>query len=210
MPGWRGGKGVTFDEFVAAEFAGLSRYAAVLAGDRQRAHDVLADALIKAQLRWPRISAMAQPLAYVRRIVTSTYLSEQRRWSVRFIRPTRSGALPDAALPDPTGALDDREHLSALLAALPPRQRAAVVLRFYLSLDNAAVATELGITEGAARSAISRGLAALKIALTAESDGLIAHDVPDASRRTAGGLDAAHPAHPTSLYRTDLPIQEES
>lgn len=161
---------MTFEEFLAAELTGLSRYAAVLTGDRQRAHDVLADALVKAYASWHRIGVMQFPLAYVRRIVTSVYLSDGRRWAVRRIRPTRTGELPDVVLPDPTGAVDDREHLSALLAALPPRQRAAIVLRYYLGYDNAAIATDLGITVGAVRTAVSRGLAALRIRAAEDSD----------------------------------------
>lgn len=186
---------MTFDEFLDAELTGLARYAAVLTGSRESAHDVLADSLVKAHTAWKRIGPMSHPLAYVRRIVTSTYLSEQRRWSVRSIRTTRTGDLPEVELPDPTDAYDDREHLSALLAALPPRQRAAVVLRYYLGLDNAAVATELGITDGAARTALSRGLTALRIALDAEatasssseSDGTAA-DLAD--RHTAPRVDS--------------------
>lgn len=189
---------MTFDEFLAIELPGLGRYAAVLTGDRQRAHDILADALIKAHLSWQRIARMDHPLAYVRRIVTSTFLSERRRWSVRHILPTRTGELPDVAMPDPAEAFVEQEHVSALLAALPPRQRAAVVLRFYLGLDNAAIASELGITIGAVRTAISRGLSALRIAINAEST---EYDAP------AVGLDAA-PAE-GSVPQT-IPAWEES
>jgi len=161
---------VTFEEFLAAELTGLSRYAAVLTGDRERAHDVLADALVKAHTSWHRIGAMQYPLAYVRRIVTSIYLSDGRRWSARMIRPTRTGELPDVALPDPTGLFDDREHFSALLGALPPRQRAVIVMRYYLGYDNPDIAVDLGITAGAVRTAVSRGMAALRIAVTDSPD----------------------------------------
>lgn len=155
---------MTFDEFLNAELPGLRRYAAMLAGDRQRAHDVLADALLAAHLGWQRIGSMEFPTAYVRRIVTSTFLSEKRRWSVRMILPTRSGQLPDVALPDPAGGVDDRGQLHQLLAALPPRQRAAIVLRYYLDLPDTEIAAELGITAGAVRTAISRALTSLRIA----------------------------------------------
>ena len=42
---------VTFDEFVGKELAALAGYARVLTGDRQAAHDVLADVLVKAQVK---------------------------------------------------------------------------------------------------------------------------------------------------------------
>jgi RNA polymerase sigma-70 factor (sigma-E family) len=159
---------VTFEEFLDAELAGLRRYAAVLTGDPQRAHDVLADALLRAHTGWSRIGRMEFPLAYVRRMVTSTFLSERRRWSVRMIRVSSSGELPDAAMPDPTDGVDDRGQLHHLLAGLPLRQRAAVVLRYYLDLPDAEIAAELGITRAAVRTAISRGLAALRVSAAEE------------------------------------------
>src|ERR1700712_556151 len=78
----RGGR-VTFEEFLDAELDGLGRYARVLTGDRQQAHDTLAEALIKVQMHWKRIALMDRQLAYVRRIVTNTYLQEKRSWADR-------------------------------------------------------------------------------------------------------------------------------
>lgn len=177
---------MTFEEFLAAELTGLSRYAAVLTGERERAHDVLADALVKVHADWHRIGAMHYPLAYVRRVVTSVYISDGRRWAARMIRPTRTGELPEVALPDPTDGLDERAHFSALLGCLPPRQRAAIVLRYYLGYDNAGIATDLGITAGAVRTAISRGMAALRIAVTESDDGYDA--VPGSDPRRSARL----------------------
>src|SRR5699024_6888561 len=117
---------MTFDQFLTAQFAGLSRYATVLAGDRDRAQDVLQDALIKVQARWRKISRMRYPTAYVRRVVTTTFISDTRRWSVRHIRPTAPGHLPDTTTPDPSEAVDDRAELTGLLATLGPQQRAAL------------------------------------------------------------------------------------
>lgn len=174
---------MTFDEFLNLELAGLRKYSAVLTGDPQRAQDVLADALLRAHTGWSRIGTMEFPAAYVRRMVTSEFLAEKRRWSVRMIRPTRTGELPEVLLADPASAVDDRAHLAHLLAALPPRPRAAIVLRYYLGLDTADVAAELGITSGAARTAISRGLAALRIAVAVENP------FTDATLSSAGGVD---------------------
>lgn len=184
---------MTFEEFLDAELTGLRRYATVLTGDPQRAHDVLADALLRAHTGWSRIGRMELPLAYVRRMVTSTFLSEQRRWSVRYIRLTRSGELPDEPMPDSVSAVDDRAALHDLLAALPPRQRAAVVLRYYLGLDTDAVAAELGITPGAARTAISRALAAMRVTIADAEPETVADAGSDtgAAGTTAATRDAA-------------------
>lgn len=160
---------VTFEEFLDAELAGLRRYATVLTGDPQRAHDVLADALLLAHGAWPRIGEMEMPLAYVRRMVTNSFLSERRRWASRHIRTTRSGELPDTLTPDPANDVDDRAHRQQLLAGLPPRLRAVVVLRYYLGLSNDEIAAELSITAGAVRTAASRALSTLRVAVTDEA-----------------------------------------
>lgn len=173
---------MTFDEFAAAELPALARYARVLTGDRQRAHDVLADALVSAQLRWKRIGAMEHPAAYVRRIVTTTFLGERRRWSARHVALTATGEAPDTAGSDPTTAVDDREQLAELLSALPAQQRAAVVLRYYLGLPDQQIADELGCAPVTVRSYISRGLAAMRI-----SGGRLGV----AEQRTGSGADPA-------------------
>jgi RNA polymerase sigma-70 factor (sigma-E family) len=160
---------VTFDEFVAAELPALARYARALTGDRQHAHDALADALVAAQARWRRIGAMEFPAAYVRRIVTTTYLGQRRRWSARHIGLTPTGQAPDVALPDPSASVDDRDELRALLASLPRQQRAAVVLRYYLGLSDAEIGDEIGCAPVTVRSYISRGLAAMRVADPARS-----------------------------------------
>lgn len=159
---------MTLDEFLDAELPGLRKYATVLTGDPHRAQDVLAEALLRAHISWDRIGAMEFPAAYVRRMVTSEFLSDKRRWSVRMIRSTRTGELPDVHLSDPSIAADDRAQLRCLLAALAPRPRAAIVLRYYLGLETDEIAAELGITFGAVRTAISRGLAAIRVAVADE------------------------------------------
>jgi RNA polymerase sigma-70 factor (sigma-E family) len=133
----------------------------VLTGDRQQAHDVLADALIQATLTWKRIGAMEFPAAYVRRMITTRFPGERRRWSARHIQVVASP--PDRPAADPTAAVDDRAALQTALATLPRQQRAAVVLRFYLDLPDHEIADELGCSAGAVRSYVSRGLAALRI-----------------------------------------------
>lgn len=164
----RAAAGPTYEQFVAAELPALTRYARVLTGDRQAAHDVVADALVAARLKWNRIQGLEYPAAYVRRIVTTTFLAERRRWSTRHIRST--GFVPDRPTPDPSGAVDDRAALHMLLAGLPRQQRAALVLRFYLDLADDVIATEIGCSVGAVRGYVSRGLAALRITAADDSD----------------------------------------
>lgn len=159
-----------FEDFVSAQLPALTRYARVLTGDRQDAHDVLADALVAAHLRWRRISKMDYPAAYVRRIVTSTFLSRERRWSARNVTLTASGELPERAEADRSEQIDNQDQLHGLLARLPGRQRAALVLRYFLDLSDQQIADELGCTRPTVRSLVARGLAALRIAEASPAD----------------------------------------
>ena len=153
---------VTFEEFLDEQLEPLRRYSRLLTGDRDTAHDVLADALVKVHLRWARIEPLEHRLAYVRSMVTNGYLSDRRRWAARFIRLTASGEVPDAAIPAAQSAVDDRELLDRLLRVLPRHQRAAIVLRYYLDASDQQIAEELHCSVGAVRAYISRGVATLR------------------------------------------------
>ena len=146
---------MTFEEFLAVELVSLNRYARALTGDRDLAHDVLADALIRAQLKWTRIAGVDRPGAYVRAMVTNGFFSHKRTWSSRFVRATYSGELPERGTPGGGGSVDDRDQLDQMLRTLPRHQRAAIVLRYYLDLPDRDIAVELRCTEGAVRSYIS-------------------------------------------------------
>jgi RNA polymerase sigma-70 factor (sigma-E family) len=156
--------GLTFDDYVAANGAGLERYAFVLSGDSATAEDLVQTALMKALRRWRRISRMEFPDAYVRRVVTTTYLDLRRHragreqpWSVI---PERPGGR------DPAAAVADRDQLTRALRTLTAQQRAVMVLRHYLGLDDAAIATELGCGEATVRSHASRALQRMREFLT--------------------------------------------
>jgi RNA polymerase sigma-70 factor (sigma-E family) len=151
-----------FEHFLAVELAQLGRFAAVLTGDRQLAHDVLTDALILASARWDRIGEMDHPAAYVRRIVVTTFLSDRRRVARRRTDLTDDEATLDRVSPDPSDRIGDRDQIHRLLEKLPARQRAAVVLRYYLGLDDAQIGQELGASAGAVRTLVSRALAGLR------------------------------------------------
>ena len=149
-----------FDEFAAARWSTLLHVARLLTGgDRQRAEDLVQEALVKLWFAWPKIADQA-PEAYVRTVlVRLAARSARRRWGGE--RPVEQ--LPDRAGPvDVSSAVAERSRLEAALAQLSPKQRAAVVLRYYEDLPEAQVAQALGCPVGTARSHASRGVARLR------------------------------------------------
>lgn len=152
-----------YADFCAAELAGLTRFAVALSGDRQSAHDLLADSLVQVQLHWDKVSRAQNTLAYVRRIVTNRYISDRRSWSFRHVGLTLNGNLPEGTAPDPAAGLDDRTELESMLRELPRQQRAAPVLRYLLDLPDNQIADHLNCSLATVRSHVSHALATLRI-----------------------------------------------
>ena len=169
MEGWIGGR-VEFEDFLTANLERLSRYAGVLVGDRQLAHDVLAQTLVVIWPMWDRVGAMEYPLAYVRAAVTTTFLDQRRTVRRRRTFPTSSPDLLDRSVESVVDRVDDRDELDALLRLLPDRQRTVLVLRYYLDLTDHQIAAELRCALSTVRSAAARGLAALRTATASVSE----------------------------------------
>jgi RNA polymerase sigma-70 factor (sigma-E family) len=151
---------VTFDDFLTAHLSRLSRFAAVLCGDRWLAEDVVQEVLARAQNRWPELSRLDQPDAYVRRMIVNEFLS----WRRRLRRNLLVADVPDGPVrADPIGQHGDREALVAELAKPPRKQRTVIVLRYYGGLSDAEIAADLGCSTGTVRSHASRALAKLRV-----------------------------------------------
>lgn len=125
----------------------LLRLAVLVSGDRQRAEDLVQDALTKVALRWGRLHDQ-NPDAYARQVIARTHVS----WWRRTRRETALEHLPETHGLDPSHAVERRLLLDRALAALTPRQRAVVVLRYYEDLTVAHVADTLGVSTGTVKS----------------------------------------------------------
>lgn len=156
-----------FAEFVAARSSALHRTAYLLVGERQLAQDLLQEALTKTYVAWPRLRDHGRAEAYTRKAITTTAISWYRRrsWGER---PT--DAVPDRAGTDPFADLPTRQLLWEALQALPPRQRAAIVLRFYEDLSEARTAELLGCAPGTVKSQVHAGLRKLRDHLGSRAD----------------------------------------
>lgn len=148
----------SFQEYVASRGQALARTAYLLCGSHADADDLVQAALAKAYARWPHIASLDSPDGYVRRIMANQHVS----WWRSRRRERLTDRAPDVAVPDVTAHHATASALREGVRALPPRQRAAVVFRYYEDLDDAAIADALGCSVATVRSQISRALATLR------------------------------------------------
>nr|WP_234343296.1 SigE family RNA polymerase sigma factor [Streptomyces sp. NRRL F-5123] len=151
--------GPDFESWAAARWPRLVRTAYLLTGDHHEAEDLVQTTLAKVYLGWSRISRLDEPDAYVHRALTNNNLSRFRRRRVVHLLTAR---LPERSRPAATGRVETRASLVVALAALPPRMRAVVVLRYWEDLSEQQVADVLGCSVGNVKSQASRALRKLR------------------------------------------------
>jgi RNA polymerase sigma-70 factor (sigma-E family) len=162
-----------FSAFVRARRIELLRSACLLtAGDTHLAEDLVQTALARLYVAWPRVRRSGTQAAYAWRIIVNAHIDEVRR--PRWRREQYVPELPDGPGPAPPGALPGGiggEEIRAALAALPPRMRAAVVLRHWLDLSVEETASLLDCSEGTVKSQTAKATARLRDLLAAVSPG---------------------------------------
>lgn len=148
----------TYEEFVVARSPSLYRTAYLLTGQQADAEDLLQTALVKVYVGWRKVSAARSPEAYARQVLVNAFVSGRR--PARFTRERLVTSLPERGAEDvdPT----DRLSLWPHVEALPPRQRAVVVLRYYEGQSEAEIAETLGCARGTVKSTASAALATLR------------------------------------------------
>jgi RNA polymerase sigma-70 factor (sigma-E family) len=138
----------------------LLHAAMALTGNELDAEDLLQAAVERLLRRRRRVDDLE---AYLRRILYNLAADGWRRRAARHRSRTLLPSPPDDATgPDPVAVVDLRDALVRALRELPPQQRAVLVLRYWEQLTQAETADLLGCSEGAVKSAASRGLARLR------------------------------------------------
>jgi RNA polymerase sigma-70 factor (sigma-E family) len=155
-----------FEEYVATRGRDLERYAYALVSDATSAQDLVQSALLKALRRWRRIATMDEPHAYVRRILTTCYLDDRRLKSRRPAERLTAEVPETSTGPDPNTAAADLDAIGRALHVLTRQQRAVVVLRHYLDMDDETIADELGCSPATVRSHAAHGLQRLRTTLS--------------------------------------------
>lgn len=155
-----------YREYVTSRMEVMRRTAYLLCRDWHTADDLVSITITKLYRHWSRIGGAVSLDAYVRKVLLRTWLDEKRRpWHRREQLTEELPELPTAE----EFVVVSRAQLLELLDGLPPRRRAAVVLRLYLDLSVEETAEILGCSVGTVKSQTARGLDALR-ARAAEAD----------------------------------------
>lgn len=149
---------IDLDAFATAHGVALTRFAYLLCGNRSTADDLVQDTYLRLYRRFGDRLPVAAPLAYARRTLTNLHVSQRR---LRSAGEITLAELPEAATAD---AVDHgaQDAMWQMLAGLNARRRAVLVLRYYLDLPDAEIASILGCREGTVRSLASRAVAELR------------------------------------------------
>jgi RNA polymerase sigma-70 factor (sigma-E family) len=152
-----------FVEFATARSGALFRAAYLMVGDHGLAEDLLQEALTKTYIAWPRLRDVNSAEAYTRKVIATTAISWWRRKSWKLEKPRDD--VPDRGVGETSDLLVQRDWVWTELQSLAPRQRAAIVLRFYEDLTEAQTADALGCSIGTVKSQVSDGLKRLRARL---------------------------------------------
>jgi RNA polymerase sigma-70 factor (sigma-E family) len=160
-----------FQSWVVANGDALMRFAYLVTGDHDRAADAVQDALVAACPRWQRIVGRGSPDAYLRRCVVNADTSRWRRFRRRErLEPDPARYAESSTGTDTAGKVVLEDAMWSLCLRLPPRQRAAIVLRYYDDYSDADIAAVLGCSVNTVRSQIHRGLATLRSRISAPEE----------------------------------------
>jgi RNA polymerase sigma-70 factor (sigma-E family) len=157
-----------FERFVTDRTGPLLRTAYLIAGNLAEAEDLVQETLLRVARHWPRVRAMEHPAAYARQVLVNLALdgaAQRARRAGELTAAETSLDLADSRAQCDLQGVDIQQELLGVLATLPARQRAVIVLRYWEDLPEAEVAGLLGCSAGTVKSTASRGLARLRAAV---------------------------------------------
>jgi RNA polymerase sigma-70 factor (ECF subfamily) len=137
----------TFEAFYQAEAQTLFRRLWLVTGNRAEAEELMQDAFLIVWQRWDRVTGMDDPVGYLYRTAMNLFRKRYRRAMLAVRRTV--GLAPSN---DDFSDADDRHVVRHVLAALPPRQRAALVLTELLGFTSKEAGDALGVTDATIRS----------------------------------------------------------
>jgi len=151
----------SFDDFVRSCSYRLFQVGCLLTGgDTHRAEDLVADALARTYLAWSRIRS-GDAFGYARRTLVNLHTDWWRRRRRRELITSQPPERGDGT--DHGGDVARRDSVMRALRALTRRERAVLVLRYFVDLTEQDTAAELGISLGTVKSTNARALAKLRL-----------------------------------------------
>ena len=158
-----------FAELARAAVVRLDGAARLILRDPELARDAVQDGLIRAWRDLPSLRDPDRFDAWLHRLTVNSCLDQARRQRRRPIEveltPIHAPSVTDMA-----GALADRDLVDGVLGHLSERERAIVVLHYFLGMPLTEVAATLGIPVGTVKSRLHRALGEMRIAITIESN----------------------------------------
>jgi RNA polymerase sigma factor (sigma-70 family) len=142
----------SFEAFYADHYAETVRLAGFLSGSRVVAEDLAQDAFVRLEDKFARLD---NPAGYLRTTVVNLCRNRRRASDREASRLVRHGASPSTVS-------DRAAELDATLWRLPFRERAVVVLRYWLGLSEAEIAQHLGCRPGTVKSRHARALVKIR------------------------------------------------
>jgi RNA polymerase sigma factor (sigma-70 family) len=150
--------GQSADAFCTALTGRLVGSLLLFCGERDTAEDVAQEALARTMERWDRVRVMESPEAWTYRTAFNIARSQARRRLVERRAVHRLGMRRAAIVPDTAAAIAIREAVMAL----PPRQRAAIIARFYAGLSVDEASQVLNCAPGTVKSLVFKAVANLR------------------------------------------------
>ncbi len=184
-----------FDKFAQPAIPRLLRTAYLLVGDHHLAEDLVQDVLSRVYVAWPKIHG--EPYGYAYRALTRAVLN-RHRWRLRH---SESSWVPDVddvragITTNPANAIGIRDEVLTALKALPPKQRAVIVFRYYLDLTEPQTADALDVSVGTVKSHHSRAIARLRE--------LLGDDIAEPAANFVEPLEQVHATSPSPILSTE-------
>lgn len=167
MAGWDR----TLTQLVQLRGAALKRYGYLLCGDDSAAEDLVQDALVRT-FTTRRQADVVHAEQYVRRVMLNIFLDQTRRRRIWLRLVPQVLPWPQ---PDEHAHTDLRGDLRCALQSLSPRQRACVVLHYYLDLPVSQIGEQLGMSLGTVKRHLFEARGRLADHLTADQRGSAEH-----------------------------------
>ncbi|MDV5142864.1 SigE family RNA polymerase sigma factor [Streptomyces sp. SBC-4] len=155
----RNGRDAAFTAFMEARYHSILRTARLLTGGGPQAEDLAQETLMRTYRAWNRIGRLEAAEAYARTTMVRLLVKGRRR---KWHAEVPAEHLPESAHPGHEDTSTTGVAVRKVLQALPPAQRAVLVLRYFHQLSEEEIAGVLGCSRGTVKSRAARALAALR------------------------------------------------